>query len=593
MALQLLEHSKKSGEKTYRYYSIAEPYREAGKNKKRVLAHLGVLELDQVAKIRQVLRIHNDPGTELIELSKLACTGSWEYLALSVFHELWMRTGLPSVIRPGTGDIELAKLLEILVLNRVVAPQAKSAIPRWYESTALSQILGIEPSALNESRIYRCLPGIDTHQEKLEQRLFEFTTSSLTSGSRALFFYDLTSSYFEGDEVALGAFSEHSKDHRPDRLQVVLGLLIGENGIPFSWDVFKGNQGDAPTLVTQLKKFKKRFGVEKALLVFDRGFLSHANLDAVEQAGYHYLTGLKAPQIELLIVVHPQPWIQELNTDTAEEVVSKAQGWKRYDETGFYCPLGTVNERKTILLFDVARYKLAVYSRQKRIDDFKLWAAKHNEWLSHFKKDAVREAIQNDVTTEIAKRKLGAFVTTELHEYMTENETFQRRKDNPYPSQGYMRKIRSFQIVVKENNRNPLDGIFALITSPGSEQTSEEMMTAYRQKYLIESAFREMKSILKLRPWFVYKMEHVRAHYTICVLAYALERILDLLLEEHGAKGDGWTLPRLKEELSRYRLIEISVADRHKSKTLQRVPDELRALLKSLGLESCLKLSKS
>jgi transposase len=194
------------------------------------------------------------------------------------------------------------------------------------------------------------------------------------------------------------------------------------------------------------------------------------------------------------------------------------------------------------------------------------------------------------VTAEISKRKLEGFVTTELHEYTTKNETFQKRKNNPYPSQGYMRKIRSFQVMVKENNRNPLDGVFALITSPGSDQTPEEMMTAYRQKYLIESAFREMKSVLKLRPWFVYKMEHVRAHYTICVLAYALERLLDLLLEQHGAKADGWTLLKLKEELSRYRLIEISIGDQHKRKTLQRVPEELRILLKRLGLEKCLKL---
>ncbi len=283
--------------------------------------------------------------------------------------------------------------------------------------------------------------------------------------------------------MELGAFSEHSKDHRPDRLQVVLGLLINESGIPFSWDVFKGNQGDAPTLVTQLKKFKNRFGVEKALLVFDRGFLSHDNLEAVEKAGYHYLTGLRAPQIETLLTAHPHPWLHELNTDRAEEVVSKAPGWVRYDEMGFYSFVGTVNHRKTVLLFDVARYKLAVLSRQRRIDDFKAWVHQHNEWLTQFKKDAAREAIQNDVDTEISKRKLESFVIIELHEYVTENETFQRRKNNPYPSQGYMRKIRSFQIIVRENNRSTLDGVFALITSPHSEQTPEEMMMAYRQKY--------------------------------------------------------------------------------------------------------------
>jgi transposase len=165
-----------------------------------------------------------------------------------------------------------------------------------------------------------------------------------------MYFYDLTSSYFEGDCAEGAAHSEHSKDHRPDCLQVVLGLLIGEKGLPFSWDVFRGNQGEAPTLITQLKKFKKRFGIEKALLVFDRGFLSHDNLKAVELAGYHYLTGLRAPQIETLLTAYPQPWMEEISTETAEVVIGQQKQWERFDETGFFSDLGIVNERKTVLL---------------------------------------------------------------------------------------------------------------------------------------------------------------------------------------------------------------------------------------------------
>jgi hypothetical protein len=80
MALQLLEHSKRSGAKIYRYYSIAEPYREEGKNKKRILAHLGSLEVSQVQKIRQALRMHNDPSLELVSPDAIQCTGSWSYL---------------------------------------------------------------------------------------------------------------------------------------------------------------------------------------------------------------------------------------------------------------------------------------------------------------------------------------------------------------------------------------------------------------------------------------------------------------------------------------------------------------------------------
>jgi transposase len=364
--------------------------------------------------------------------------------------------------------------------------------------------------------------------------------------------------------------------------------LINEQGLPFSWDVFKGNQGEAPTLLTQLRKFKSRFGVEKALLVFDRGFLSQDNLDKVEAAGYQYLTGLRSPAIETLFLIHRQPWLNEINTETAESVVLKQKNW---NETSFFSEIGVINHRKTILLFDTGRYKLAVLSRQKRIDAFKAWVTKHNLWLSQFKKDAVKEAIERDIKEEIQKRKLENYVTCELHEFKTENETFIRRKNNPFPSQGYTRKINSFQIIVSENNRDQMDGVFALITSPNCPLTAEEMMSAYREKYLIEAAFREMKQALKLRPWFVYKMEHVRAHYTICVLAYLLEKMLDLRLEETGLKNEGFTLQKFKDALAQIRLVEISIAGKNPRKSLQKIPAELVAALKRIGLASAAKLS--
>ena len=149
--------------------------------------------------------------------------------------------------------------------------------------------------------------------------------------------------------------------------------------------------------------------------------------------------------------------------------------------------------------------------------------------------------------------------------------------------------MKSFQVIVRDENRNRLDGVFALISSPGAELTGSDMMLAYRQKYLIESAFREMKSILKLRPWFVYKEAHIRAHYTICVLAYALERILDLMLEEKNCKADGWTLGRLKEELRENRLVELQFGETHRRRVPQKAPAELVAVLKKLGLQTCLK----
>ena len=589
MTFQLLEHQKRSGEKVYRYYSLAEPYREAGKNKKRVLAHLGVLSLDQVARIRQSLRIAANPDVQLLDPLSVVCNKTWGYLDVSVFHQLWKQLGLGQLIESGRGDVELEKLLEILVINRATAPRSKLGVTRWYGTTALDRILKISMESIEENRIYRCLSDIESWHQRIEAYIFDKLIRPQDPSASSLYFYDLSSSYFEGTSVPCAAFSEHSKDHRPDRMQVVLGLLINETGLPFSWDLFKGNQGDAPTLTAQLEKFKTRFNLKKALLVFDRGFLSHENLKAVEVSGYEYLTGLDSPQIRDILSFTGNDSLKTMNLENAQDLISQAPGWKRLDETGFYRACGLINHRKTILLFDVDRYRGVVLRRQKKIEDFKKWVIEYNKELAKFKKHALRSAVEKKINKRLAKRGLDQYVGFDLHGYTTENVVFQRRKNNPYPSQKYQKKVKSFQVVTQEKKVDTLDGFFALITSEKSDLTAEQMVQVYRQKYLIESAFREMKSILKLRPWFVYKETHVRAHYTICVLAYLLERQIDLLLEKNGLKEKGWTVGRLKEQLSQYRLVELGIGDKTRT-ILQKIPTELKELLKTLKLNAALSL---
>lgn len=585
MALHLLAHPKVQNGVRYCYYTLSQSFREEGRVRKKTVATLGKLTDEQAETLRTALRIKNDASYQLLRPSDITSTNQVRFLDVAVFHQLWRSLQIETVIDAGSRDIALSTLLEILVVNRCVEPRSKSGVSRWVATTALDQILEIPLSSMNESRLYRALPSIEAHHEKIEQHLYKHISPHASS----LYFYDLSSSYFEGECVSMGAFNEHSKDHRPDRLQVVLGLLMNEQGLPFSWELFRGNQGDAPTLKLQLKKFKERFHIENAICVFDRGFLSADNLRRVEEAGYQYVTGLDAPQIETLLSFTKQDWLATINADTCEEIVSKQKKWQRFDDTQFYCPIGVVNDRQTILLFDVARYRKSILERQEKIETFKTWVSQHNEWLAEFKKNAEKSAIAKDVEAELKKRNLSSYVTYQLHEIVTDNSTFVRRKNNPYPSQGYLKKIRSFQIVVKEHNHRLLDGVFALITSPDSPLDPPAIIHAYRQKYLIEAAFREMKSVLKLRPWFVYKEEHVKAHYTLCVLAYFLERLLDLKLEEHHLKDEGWTLPQLKEELEKIHRIDLSLAGKTHT-VLQSIPEKLRSLLTQMDLKKTLSL---
>jgi len=126
MALQLLKHPRIQNKKRYVYYSIAEGFRADGKSKKRVLAHLGKLTDEQAETIRHALRVKGDAAYQLLHPRQIACQKSVRFLDVSVFHQIFRRLHLSKVLAPGKGDVELSKLLEILVVNRCCEPKSKA-----------------------------------------------------------------------------------------------------------------------------------------------------------------------------------------------------------------------------------------------------------------------------------------------------------------------------------------------------------------------------------------------------------------------------------------------------------------------------------
>jgi hypothetical protein len=160
------------------------------------------LDPNQVERLRKSLRIHNQPSLQFIDPSTVRCSNTWNYLEVSVYHHLWCRVGINHIIEAGEGDVDLSKLLEILVLNRMTQASSKLGVTHWYPTTALDQILGIESEEVSESRLYRCLSFIEAHHKKIEKYIFKtIIKKSLNNESPKqlpLFFYDLTSSYFEG-----------------------------------------------------------------------------------------------------------------------------------------------------------------------------------------------------------------------------------------------------------------------------------------------------------------------------------------------------------------------------------------------------------
>ncbi len=118
------------------------------------------------------------------------------------------------------------------------------------------------------------------HRQAIEDQLF-FRVTELFSLPLSLVFYDVTSTYFEGDGACELADYGHSSDHREDRAQVVVGLAVTQEGLPITHRVFAGNTVDVTTLTPMTKELRQRFGLPEAVIVGDRGMFSDANVQAL------------------------------------------------------------------------------------------------------------------------------------------------------------------------------------------------------------------------------------------------------------------------------------------------------------------------
>src|SRR5713226_2659894 len=177
-------------------------------------------------------------------------------------------------------------LVVAMVVARILEPDSKLATTRWWHTTTLPADLGV--SDADEDALYEAMDWVLARQDRIEQKL---AARHLTAGS--LMLYDLTSSYFEGTTCPLAAFG-HNRDGKKGKLQVNYGLLTDDRGCPVAVSVFPGNTGDPPTLLPAVQQVRERFGIEKLVIVGDRGMISQTQITALTAlAGVDWITALK------------------------------------------------------------------------------------------------------------------------------------------------------------------------------------------------------------------------------------------------------------------------------------------------------------
>jgi transposase len=567
--MHLQSHSRKKDGKTYTYYSIAESYREDGKNKKKVLSYLGCLTPQQAQQIRNALKITQSKDTFVVSLDELLFEDHWRYLDVAFLNHLWDKEwGLSSIFplpdeasKTKRKEISTADVAKILTIYRCLDPGSYLSAVEWLGTTACDSIIGIDGGHFNESRIYRELTAIVQQKEAIEKWLYQKLMDRSEESMRIIFF-DLSDSYFEGQECTL-AKPGRTKAHGFKEKRIILSLLVNSEGYPFSWDILEDYTSDVKTLKGNANHWMQQFKLPRLIMVFDRGMVSDENLQYLEESkNYLYITALDKDQLAGVDGTNLERFVSFSEDTTKDEIVST--GLSRYDESTYFEDLGVDSSgRRHVLVFNLDLLRAQRKTREKLVEMAFEEMKMEKEELLDAKKSRRLKPTEQRVDQKLEKLKMRSYVGYNLENINLDG------KNGLKISSFDLKYWRKTSDIEKARLR---DGFWMIVTNisetVGPEEYRlgpKELISAYRGKNQIEEAFKEVKSFLKFQPTFVYTDEHVRAHYTICILSYLLDMTVTNKLKERPIDEVG-SARKVYKALRRCELGRVSVNSTNRSR---------------------------
>lgn len=461
--------------------------------------------VDRQALHRLARSLHRLDGEDPEGLDgELAVVRSRPLGGAHVLAQLWERLGIAQQLRELLQEREferdIERVLFALVANRCLDPTSKLGCCEWVEQDVV--IPGL--AKLEPQQAYRAMDFLLENAEAVQQRMF-FSVAELLQLEVDLIFFDTTSSYFEREgedeeEEGIRRFG-YSRDGRPDRAQVAVGMAVTKEGIPVRCWVFPGNTADATT-VEQVKQDLHGWKLDRVVLVADRGMSSRENLRLLRQHGGHYIIGERmragVAQVEEALARPGRYRSVRDNLEVKEVLVGAGRQAQRY----VICRNPKEAER------DRARRELLLAELELALSEL----------------DQTKGAHQRRACALRISRRFGRYVR-------------QLRNGSLELNRG----------TVAQEER--LDGKYLIHTSDQSLST-EEVALGYRQLLQVERGWRDLKQQLELRPMFHRKEDRIRSHILLCFLGLVLVRVAEN--ESHQ------TWARLRRELQRVALVEFS-----------------------------------
>ncbi len=512
----------------------------AHRSKVRVLYHFGredALDRDAIRRLIGSLGRALPPGEALVAAAppELRLTESRPLGGAWALDGLWRKLGLHEILarllRGRRLDPSAERALFAMVANRALAPASKLSCAAWVSE--LAAIPGLD--ALTDDQCYRAMDWLLAIEAELAEQVY-WATANLLNLEVDLLFFDTTSTYFETDQAdppsagaAAGfrAYNGHSKDHRPDLPQVVIGLAVTRTGIPIRVWTFPGNASDQ-VLIRQVKDDLLAWKLGRVVWVTDRGFNSAENRRYLQRAGGHYVIG------------------EKLRGESAEAKAALARQGR------YHTVAGNLQVKEVVLDEGVMRDRFIVCRNPAE--------ATRDAAIREHLVGGLEAAIAGSDDRSPAER---AKLACDLRGRPT-NRRFLRTT-----SAGLLRIDRA---AVAADAR--LDGKFLLRTSDPT-LSAADVALGYKQLLEVERGWRDMKTTLDLRPVYHRREDRIRSHVLLCWLSLLLIRIAE------NATGDTWR--NLRFELAKCHRVRLagSAGD-----VLQRTELTARqaAIFKALGV---------
>jgi transposase len=408
-----------------------------------------------------------------------------------IFDRLWKELGIDTVIRSLLSErkfeFNVERAIFLTVLHRLFVSGSDRFCDKWHRDYVIN---GVDDVSLHH--LYRAMAflgeEIEDQKDKtpfvprcikdvMEEKLFHRHRDLFTSLD--LVFFDTTSIYFEGEGGESLGERGHSKDHRSDLKQMVVGAILDDQGKPVCCELWPGNTADVTTLIPVIDRLRNRFHIGRFCIVADRGMVSNKTIGELDERNIPYILGARMRKVRKI----------------REEALSRGGRYQEVYPEGISSKDPSPLKVKEVGV-DKDRYIVCLNPRQARKD-----AADR-----HLIIDALKEKLAKNPKALIGNKGFRKYLKME-REHLSLN-----------------------QKKVEEEAR--FDGKWVLKTN--TDLSASQVALKYKELWQVEHVFRDVKSVLETRPIFHKRDETIRGHVFCSFLALVLRKELDRRLEQTG-----------------------------------------------------------